>query len=207
MTITTEPPVTANTGRLLERARQGEGEAFCQLAATHETKLYRQAVGLCGDLDTAEDLVAETMVEAWRSLGRFDGACRFSTWLYAILLHRYQKLVRRGHSRPVPLASWPGRPEGGPEAVLAQLPDPGPTALQELLQAEVAATCGAALAALPSAHQDVILLRFYEGASLAEMAAALEVPLGTVKSRLHHALARLRDMPMVVNLFNSERDT
>jgi len=190
----------------LDRARKGDAEAFCHCAAAYETRLFRQAMALSGDFHAAEDLVAETMIEAWRSLPRFNGACRFSTWLYAILLHRYQKSLRRNQSRPVPwtVLSQPGSDELT-EAV-ARLSDPQPIACETLVQNESSARLQAAVSELPETHQTVVLLRFYEGASLAEIAAALQLPVGTIKSRLHYALARLRDMPEVMNLWNSGGD-
>ena len=207
MTIAPETPALADLAPLLACARQGDAEAFCQVAAAHETRLYQQAVGLCGNPHTAEDLAPETMVEAWRSVGRFNGACRFSTWLYAILLHRFQKLVRRNRVRPNFLASLPGFTAEDQAALLENVPDPQPTAADRLLQRELATRLHEALVELPENHQAVILLRFYEGASLLETAAALGLPLGTVKSRFHHALARLRQMSTVMNLFNPGGDT
>ena len=62
------------------------------------------------------------------------------------------------------------------------------------------------IAALPKKHREVILLRFYEDASLAEIAAALGLAQGTVKSRLHHALEKLRHLPVVLNLFHETRE-
>lgn len=204
---TNDPLTTDGARMLLERARAGDGEAFCRLAAAHEQRLYRQAVALCGRLDTAEDLAAETLVEAWRSLSRYDGTCRFSTWLYGILLHRHLKLVRRARSRPVPLSSLPRAESEGREDFLSRLPDPAPDALAALEQYERAASLRAAVAGLPDGHRTVLLMRFFEGASVAEIAAALAIPPGTVKSRLHHALARLRERGDVVNLFEKGRDS
>jgi RNA polymerase sigma-70 factor (ECF subfamily) len=192
---------------LLQQACAGDGDAFCRLAAAHEQRLYRQAVALCGHLDTAEDLAAETLVEAWRSLSRYDGTCRFSTWLYAILLHRYQKLIRHLGSRPIALSSLPQAESERREGLLSQLPDPAPHALAELERYERVTRLRAAVAELPAGHRAVLLMRFFEGASVAEIAALLAIPPGTVKSRLHHGLARLREMGSVVNLFEEGRDS
>ena len=85
-----------DAGEPLALARAGEcRRGFCRMIEPLQTRLLRQAVALSGELGTAEDLVSETLVEAWKSLARYDGSCRFSTWLYAILLHRHQKWVRR----------------------------------------------------------------------------------------------------------------
>jgi RNA polymerase sigma-70 factor, ECF subfamily len=200
VTIADDTPAAAEAEQLLNRARQGDGAAFCRLAEGHEKRLYQQALALCGHLQTAEDLVAETMVEAWRSLARFDSSCRLSTWLYAILLHRHLKLIRRMSSRPAAATVLPGEAGADNAARLAQLPDSQPSALEGLVQAERAAQLKESIAALPKGHQAVILLRFYQDASLPEIAAALALPLGTVKSRLHHALARLRQMESLMNL-------
>src|SRR5512147_2411906 len=101
MVITADRPEIAGTADLLSRARAGETSAFCRLAADHERRLLQQACGLTRDQSAAEDLVSETLVEAWRSLNRYNGTCRFSTWLFAILVHRYQKALRRARSRPI----------------------------------------------------------------------------------------------------------
>ena len=80
---------------LLEKARCGDAAAFCEIARQHEEVLFRQACALCLDSHSAEDLVQETLLEAWKCIARYDGSCRFSTWLYAILLHRWQKSRRK----------------------------------------------------------------------------------------------------------------
>jgi len=161
---------------------------------------------LCRNV-AAEDLVAETMVEAWKSLHRFDRSCRFSTWLYAILLHRYQKLVRKLRSRPVPLSALPLADAETGERLLEQLLGTEPSPAEAFAQAELEAPLQHAIAALPEKHQQVVLLRFYEGASLPEIATALGLSVGTVKSRLHHALAKLRKRKSVVNLSAASGDT
>src|SRR5262245_10992358 len=99
--VIADVPVEASTEKdLLVRARNGQADAFCRLIHPLQTRLFRQAMMLCGDTHAAEDLVSETLVEAWKSLARYNATCRFSTWLYAILLHRHQKAVRRARSRP-----------------------------------------------------------------------------------------------------------
>jgi RNA polymerase sigma-70 factor (ECF subfamily) len=192
---------------LLWRARQGETQAFCEVAQAHEARLFRQAVALCQNPTVAEDLVAETMVEAWKSLARFNGNCRFSTWLYAILLHRHQKLVRSRRSRPVPLSALPLRDAEDRERVLELQPDQQPSPADVLARLELNVPLRSAIAALPAKHQQVLLLRFYEGASLPEIATALELSTGTVKSRLHYALEKLRRNESLVNLLRGSRDT
>jgi len=195
-----EPFVESQDEELLEQARQGEPEAFCELTRKHETRLFQQAVALCRNPAAAEDLVAETIFEAWKSLHRFGGSCCFTTWLYAILLHRYQKLARKLRSRPVPLSALPLADAEAGQRLLEQLPDTSPSPGEALAQADLDAPLQHAIAALPEKHQQVVLLRFYEDAALPEIATALGLSVGTVKSRLHHALEKLRKMKSVVNL-------
>jgi RNA polymerase sigma-70 factor (ECF subfamily) len=205
--ITEERSDLSESANLLARARAGEPEAYCELAQACEERLFRQAVALCHDPTTAEDLAAETFIEAWKSLSRFDGSCRFSTWLYAILVHRFQKSVRRARSRPVALAELPRSEREAGESSLQRLPDSQPLPAEDLLRQERRARMRAAIDSLPPKHQQVVLLRFYEEASLSEIATALDLSLGTVKSRLHHALEKLRRMPSMLNLLDSSGDT
>jgi RNA polymerase sigma-70 factor (ECF subfamily) len=87
------------------------------------------------------------------------------------------------------------------------MPDSQPLPTEDALRREKAAQIRAAIDTLPPKHQQVVCLRFYEEASLAEIASALGLSLGTVKSRLHHALKKLRQMPSLLNLFELPEDT
>jgi RNA polymerase sigma-70 factor (ECF subfamily) len=207
MVITADRPEIAGSTDLLTRARGGEASAFCQLAAEHERRLLQQAFGLTRDLSAAEDLVSETLVEAWRSLSRYNGTCRFSTWLFSILMHRHQKALRRARSRPVPLAALPSIEADQHQQSQENLPATGPSPAEEAMRLEAVNKLRQAIAALPEKHQRVVLLRFFEDASLPEIAALLGCSVGTVKSRLHYALERLRDSRPEVNLSELRGDT
>ena len=207
MVITADRPEIAGTADLLTRARAGESSAFCQLAAEHERRLLQQACGLTRDLSAAEDLVSETLVEAWRSLSRYNGACRFSTWLFSILLHRHQKALRRARSRPIPLATLPSTQADERRQAQEDLPAAGPSPADEAMRREAADNLRLAVEALPEKHQRVVLLRFFEDASLPEIAALLGCSVGTVKSRLHYALEKLRESQRGVNLSELWGDT
>jgi RNA polymerase sigma-70 factor, ECF subfamily len=195
------------TQQLLRRARGGEAEAFCALAQAHEQRLFQQAIALCRNPAAAEELAADTLLEAWKSIGRFDGRCRFSTWLYAILLHRYQKLIRQQRSRPVPLSLLPGGEAEARQQLLERLPDTQPLSPDALARADDNTRLRGAVQALPEKHRQVVQMRFFEDASVSEIAGALGLSVGTVKSRLHHALEKLRKMESVVNLSDGLRDT
>ena len=181
-----------DTRSLLDQARGGDADAFCALCRTHETRLFRQAVALCGNPSLAEELAQDTLVEAWKSLHRYRGNCQFFTWLCAILFNRYRN-SRRGRRFLIFRAF--AKPDGEEAADwFEQLPDDAAAPDAVAQQREQAARVMKCVRALPAKHQHVIYLRFYVGDSLEGIAAALGCSLGTVKSRLFNALDKLRAM-------------
>jgi RNA polymerase sigma-70 factor, ECF subfamily len=174
----------------IKRAQSGETDAFQRLAGYYAARLWRSALALGRDTHWAEDLAQETLLEAWRSLSRFDGRCRFSTWLYGILRHRFLKGRRNQNAAQ---CSLPDSIEE--KSCMDYQPD------RRAEASEDAQRIREAVGQLPEEHRLVVELRFFAGAALDEIAAALDCPLGTVKSRLHHGLEKLRKMNLAVNLF------
>jgi len=205
MVITDDPTWLTTESDLLSRARAGETGAFCLLIEAFQTRLLRQATALAGDVSTAEDLVSETLVEAWKSLAHYNETCRLSTWLYAILLHRYQKSARRARSRPVSLARLPLAETRNLQDRHENIPATEISPAEAATRHEWFIALRQGVEELPSKHRQVVLLRFFEDASLPDMATVLGCSVGTVKSRLHHALEKLRKMKM--NLPASKGDS
>src|SRR4029077_3236958 len=116
----------------------------------HEGSLVRQATALCRDATLAEDLAQDTLVEAWKSLHRYDGRCRFFTWLCAILLNRYRNTLRA--RRPFWSFSASFGSDESP-AGLEQLPAREPRPDQALQLQEQAALVRQCVHALPLKHQ------------------------------------------------------
>jgi len=204
MVITEDPPDLSDSPALFSRARAGDAPAFCRLTEPLQARLLRQAIALAGDVSSAEDLVSETLVEAWKSLPRYEPSCRLSTWLYAILLHRHQKSLRRARSRPISLAWLPFREARDLNERQASVPSPEISPADAMAQKEISTRLQQCIAMLPDKHRQIILFRFFEDASLPDMAAVLGCSVGTVKSRLFHALEKLRKMKM--NLPDPARD-
>jgi RNA polymerase sigma-70 factor, ECF subfamily len=196
MVITDDPVAPATELELLSRAREGDAQAFCLLIEPLQTRLLRQAAALSGDLNASDDLVSETLVEAWKSLARYDATCRLSTWLYAILLHRHQKTIRRARSRPISLASLADFEMAALQERQQNLPTPESSPDDAATRRESFVQLCRCIEQLPQKHRQVVLLRFFEDAPLPDMAAVLGCSVGTVKSRLHHALEKLRKMKM-----------
>ena len=186
--------VPSETSNPLAQAQAGDTEAFGEICRTYETRLLRQALALCGNETVAEDLAQDTLVEAWKSLRRYNGRCQFFTWLCAILFHRFRNLLRARTIKNDALSA--------DQLPLRQLADPDASPAEAALNDERAALVRDCVRALPPKHQEVIYLRFYVDNSLAGIAAALGCSEGTVKSRLYHALEKLRNM----NVLNEQHE-
>ncbi len=184
-----------DTASLLELARAGDTEAFGELYRAHATPLLRQAFALCGDAALAEELAQDTLVEAWKGLPRYRGRCAFFTWLCAILLNRWRNRLRR--DRWLPVSRLAGGDENETGDALERLNDGGAWPDEAADARERAAVVRRCIGALPAKQQQVIFLRFYVADSLEGVAAALGCSVGTVKSRLFHALEKMRRMKLL----------
>jgi RNA polymerase sigma-70 factor (ECF subfamily) len=180
------------TTDLLDRAKAGDAGAFGEICGIYEDRLLRQAMALCGNASAAEDLAQDTLVEAWKSLRRYNGRCQFFTWLCTILLHRHHNTVRQ--KRPMPFSSFAVNEDSEFQRGMNQLADDRPLPDHNALlrdQADIVRKC---ICALSPKQQEVIHLRFFVDDSLEGIAAALGCSIGTVKSRLFNALENLRGM-------------
>jgi RNA polymerase sigma-70 factor (ECF subfamily) len=182
-TTATAPAVEAlraepGTVALIARSLAGDDGAQAALYRAHVDAVYRVALWLLGDPHEAEDIAQEVFVQAFRALGRYDPArASLATWLRAITVNRCRN-ARRGR-RPVQV-SWDAAAEYAALAV-----DPGP-------DADLRQTLWAALDRLTEKQRTAVVLRYFEGLTFAEIAATLNVPPGTVASRMADALAALR---------------
>ena len=145
-------------------------------------RILRAALVMTGDPWDAEDLAQETFLQAMRSWHRFARRSTADTWLYSILLNLHRKRLRSIERRRLRWLRWfererPASRADSPEA--------------EVLRAEWRESLWAAVARLPEPQQLAVVLRYSEGLSYQQVAEILQVPIGTVKSRLHHGLAAL----------------
>jgi RNA polymerase sigma-70 factor (ECF subfamily) len=168
--------VKEGDAELVTRARRGDEAAFEQLVLRHQRYVFNLAYRVLGDYAEAEDMTQEAFVRVWRGLSGFRGQAQFTTWLYRIVhnlcLNRLPGL-RRELLQIEPL-----------EEVLAD-PDPSPTDLFDTR--ERLAFLRAQLERLPEKYRLVLTLRYLQHLSYAEVAAALDVPMGTVKTHIHRA--------------------
>lgn len=164
----------------LNRLRAGDSRPFTVLMQTHADRLVRAAFMLCGEDALARDLAQETFCRALAQAGKFRGDSRLYTWLYGIMRRLCLQHLIRDRRRAQILENYPplSKENPGPEEVWMAGQRQG--GLRQ------------AVRSLPAAQREIIRLRFVEEMKLAEIALALDIPQGTVKSRLHHALAALR---------------
>lgn len=173
--------------RLTSMAREGDAEAFSALLEELRPLAYAVALRLVGPQD-AEDVVMDAYVKAWQALPGFSGRSSLKTWLYRITWNcATDALRRRARLREMP---FPTGSDGEPLEPAA--PDTAATAADEVSGRDLAERLGACLAHLPDAQRTTLLLRFADGLSYKEIAAATGVSIGTVMSRLFNGRRRLR---------------
>ncbi len=173
---------------LIARVLAGDAEAFEPLVKEHQTNVYRLALRLLGNEADAADAAQDAFLKAYTSLSSFRGESRFSVWLYRLTNNVCIDALRR---RRDALSLETEDDEG--ETTALPLPDErwSPETLAE--RAEDIRAVRSALDALPDDCREILTLREIGGLSYEELAAALRLELGTVRSRLNRARKRLAD--------------
>ncbi len=167
---------------LIERIRRGDAAAFQELVESYATLAGCVARALVPDRAPAEDAVQEAWVDVWRGLPTFDARRPFRPWLLALVANRCRKAVRRKELQTMDLAAA----DADTLAAADDLAD-------EAVRREANAELRRVLLTLPREQQQVLALRFFADLELAEIGLVMGIPLGTVKSRLHRALAAVRE--------------
>ncbi len=179
---------------LVRRCQNGQTDAFAELVRRYQDRIYNLIFRMCRRAEIAEELAQETFLKAFANLGRFEGTSRFYTWLFRIAKNLTLSYLRRGGSvKFVPFTRTEDddpAPGDAQTATLANQRDPGP--VQQAMSNEIHQRIEDALAELDEEHRVMVLLRDMENMSYEEIAEILELPPGTVKSRLHRARTELR---------------
>jgi RNA polymerase sigma-70 factor, ECF subfamily len=163
---------------LIDRARNGDLDAFESIVRARMDAVYRLTSAILGDEADARDAAQETFVAVWRQLRRLREPDKFDAWLQRVAVNASRMMIRSRSRRRI-----------------REIPSSSVVALGERAAAsprDDAAILDAALATLPVEQRAILVLHHLEGRSLAELAAILEIPDGTAKSRLfaaRHALA------------------
>ena len=174
------PPDAGDELALVDRVRRGDRGAFETIYKRFHRPLGAYLLRLTGRPEAVDELVDDTLLVVWRGAARFDGRSRLSTWIFGIAYRKALKHFERQRRE----ASHLGVAEGEPVAA-----DDAPDrrhARRELAQQVVAA-----LDRLPAEQRSVVMLTYYQGLSYPEIAAVMDCPLGTVKTRMFHARRKL----------------
>lgn len=167
---------------LISQAQQGDRGAYGELVRRYHGGVINVVYRLCGDAHLAEDAAQEAFIRGWLHLPSYDPRSPLRNWLYKIAVNAALDALR--HDAKVSPAQLDELPLTAPE------PDPETAAIQ----AERRHLVQRAVLALPPSSRAVLVLREYEGLSYQEIAGALEIPIGTVMSRLNFARRRLREI-------------
>ncbi|MBI5934283.1 MAG: RNA polymerase sigma factor [Chloroflexi bacterium] len=174
---------------LIASARAGNLEAFNDLILLHQDFLFNLAARTIGDDDRAEDAVQEALISAFRSLRTFHGGS-FRAWLARAVINKCYDEFRRTSRHP----SVPLTPvfDGEEMEDWGWLRDPSPSLQSQIEADELGDALQRCLASLPFVHRSVLALVDVDGFTYEETAATLQIPVGTVKSRLARARAAMR---------------
>jgi RNA polymerase sigma-70 factor (ECF subfamily) len=182
-------PRLAEERRLADRARAGDPAALRQLIERVAGPVYRYGRRFCGNAEDAQDVMQDALVALVRSLPSYRGDAALSSWAYTVARNACSRLRRRRVGEPDRIESLHGE-EAGAAARRVAAATPGPE--HELERRELAAALDQALAELPPAQREVVLLRDVEGLTAPEVGGILGLTEEAVKSRLHRGRLALR---------------
>jgi len=182
----TKVPQRNEAEDLVARARAGDDAAFAQLVRDNQRSVYRVALGILKDPDPAMDVAQETFLRIHRNLAKFRSEAAFSTWAYRIAVNLSLDAARRRR----PFEPLPPEDHEAWDANPAAVPVPTPELIASLR--EQVRRVLEAMDHLPEKHRAILVLREVEGLSYEQLAEVLQIPKGTVMSRLFHARLKLQ---------------
>lgn len=176
---------------LVDRARKGDRAAFQELFQKYHRRAYAIAFGVVKRKEDALDVVQDAFIKVHKHIANFQGTSSFYTWLYRIVMNLSIDQVRKKRK----ITEWDDNvakdDAAGDGALLPRVENENPS--KTAVRRELTEKLNAALDTLPEYHRAVILLREVEGLSYEEMAQILEVPKGTIMSRLFHARRKMQE--------------
>jgi RNA polymerase sigma-70 factor (ECF subfamily) len=173
------PP--ASDDALLRMIAGGDRQAMHLLFSRHNTRVFRFVLRMVGNASAAEDIVSETFLDVWRRAGGFGSRSQASTWLLAIARNKAASARRRPADEPLDEDAFAiEEPADDPEAAFDRK--------------HRSAAIRACLSQLSLAHREVLDLVYYHEKSIEEVAQIIGSPTGTVKTRMHYARQRMREL-------------
>jgi RNA polymerase sigma-70 factor (ECF subfamily) len=183
---------------LVARCQIGEADAFNELVGRHQDRVYAAVTRFCGNGEDAADVVQRAFINAYRKISEFKGDAAFSTWIYRIAFNQAISFRRENRRPSISLHAK------GEDGLIAEPIDdraPGESMESEETRKKVQQ----ALERLGEEDRQIIILKDLQGHSYDEIAAILQVPKGTVRSRLHRARMELKEkLKPILGTFNRE---
>lgn len=176
--------------KLIQKAARGDQRAFEQLLKACSSRSYALAVKMLKHPQNAEDAVQDAFIKAWRSLPGFQGDCRFDSWMYRIVYNTCLDYLRRDSRHPILSLT---EHENSEEEGQLDVPDSAPGPEEQLMQKEGVSLLMEEMHALSDKLREPLLLRELQGKSYEEIAEELELPVGTVRSRISRARQTLAE--------------
>jgi len=184
LAVASSARTTADDQAALERMARGDQAGLAEMYDRHGRLVYSLALRIVRDRGDAEDVTQDVFVQAWRQASRFDTTRgNVAAWLLTMARSRAIDLIRRRRIRPQP----------GADDMVMETKDASPAPDVQFEWVQRAEVIQEAMGALPLLQRLAIELAFFEGLTQAEIAEQLEVPLGTVKTRIRQGLLKLRD--------------
>lgn len=177
---------------LISRAQAGDRSAFNALVSKHQQRAYQYAYRLTRNADEAQDVVVEAFLRVFNALHNFKGQSSFITWLYRIMTNCYLDHKKRDKSKRNVSLETTIQTESG--ELTRQIEDDGPSPYEETERDARSRRMDHAVSQLPEFQRAMIVMYHAEMMSYEEIAAALDLPVGTVKSRLNRARLSLREL-------------
>ena len=176
---------------LIEKAQNGDRNAYGELVRHYHSGVVNVVYRMCGDVELAEDAAQDAFIQAWLRLSTFRPGTSLRNWLYRIAVNAALDVVRRE----------PKTPPADVESLTLADPLAGPEAA--FIQKERTVIVQQAILSLTESSREVLVLREYGRLSYQEIASTLDIPLGTVMSRLNYARERLKEL-LVFQLYTLE---
>jgi RNA polymerase sigma-70 factor (ECF subfamily) len=189
-------PLTACTDEeLFARAREGDEPAFAALVRKYERELYGYLRRYLGDAHLADDVFQNSFLQLYLKRDQYEPGRPVRPWLYTIATHQAIDALRRvGRHPTVSLEQQTGEEsDGEPHRLLGLLEAAGPAPLERVSTDEAKEIVRKSVESLPEFWRQVVNLAYFQGLPYRDVAEVLNIPVGTVKSRLHTALQKLHD--------------
>lgn len=178
---------------LVRRCQKGDADAFDALVERFQNRVYNICLWQLGDAEEAADAAQDTFIRAWRSIQRFRGESAFSTWLHRIAVNVTHDAATKRKSAPTPFSGVYQSEEEDGDDIANLTPDTADLPGEALARTERRTAVRVALGELAANHREVLVLFDIQGHSYEDVSAMLDLPMGTVKSRLNRARVALRE--------------